>query len=62
LPYKAAIPLQKLNGILFTPEQEENSNSISDMKSGSKKHRIHHSINIITWALVEDVERAEDKS
>lgn len=60
LPHKPVTLLNDLEDIAGRSEPVEKSKFFVGMNRGRKERPIHHSTNVITWALLEAIEMANE--
>jgi hypothetical protein len=57
LPHKSVYLLNDFEDIAVRLKPEDKSKIFARMKGSTKEHPIHSSTNIVTWALLEDIEK-----
>jgi hypothetical protein len=61
LPHKPVFLLYDFEDISGRSKPVEKSNSYDRIKGSSKEHPIHNSTNIVTWALLEAIEKENEE-
>jgi hypothetical protein len=61
LPHKSVYLLNDFEDIAVRFNPEEKSKFIAGMKGSYKKHPLHHSTNVVTWALLEAIEETKEE-
>jgi hypothetical protein len=61
LPHKSVYLLDDFEDITVRSKTEEKNKFFFRMKESGKEHALHNSTNVVTWALLEAVERADEK-
>jgi hypothetical protein len=61
LPHKPVYPLNDYEDIPIRSKPGEKSKFVASMKRRGKEHPIQNSTNVVTWALLEAIEMANEK-
>jgi hypothetical protein len=59
LPHKPVYLLHDFEDVTVRLKPEDKSKSFARMKGSNKGHPIHSSTNVVTWALLEDIEKVK---